>query len=748
MRRTVLRILITLAATLALSAGAPASAAPAGAAGTPPAAAASPAPVAAPRTARSVDVHLITGDQVLLSHERGKPRLTILLRTHIGIAGQYTTFSMGGDIYVFPGAARRYLGTVLDPSLFDVTQLARSASNGRLPVTVGLSRGAHVPGLTVTARTATSARGYLTARGRRAFGAALARQWRRDARTGRTTTSLFGGVRRIAVTGTAHPAAARPVVGAAPVVSGTATGVRPDFQQYTLVLKVRGPAGRPAGAGLIFLTNTDNPRKYQGLVVYQHGTAKVSLPAGHYTAMAELDRFHGLGVDSYLMFRDRFAVTHNKTRVGFDSRTATVRPSVTTPHPARVQSESFDWERRFRFASIDVGSELGLDSTVHVTPERTVARGALHWLTSYQLVGDPSDGSSYTYDLEFVSTGSVPADQRHVVTPSDVAEIDARYFTDAQTRESDFGRGATLPFEVVGLTLLWPTPTPLVRTEYISGPPDAAWQATLVAAPSDRDPFQGSVLDALRAYRPGTVERVDWLGGLLAPGLPAPAEYGCSFCRYEGELALAFTPYSDTDPSHDSSLDLLGPHQIATRFALFRNGRPIVREVNGTGAFVPVPAAAANYRAVVRSRRVIAGFATATYAQVVVTFRSSATSGKTAPKSLMCPCTVLPVVTATVPLPTGLDDTMPTGRSTVVFQVQHATGAADLPMKRVTFALSGTDGRGFTRVPVTALGGHRYQAVLTNPARWANHGVAVRITATDSAGNTLKETVDNAYYVA
>lgn len=679
-----------------------------------------------------MDVPLITGDRVVLGRSRGKPRLGVLLRTHDGIAGQYTTFSAGGDLYVFPGAARRYLGTVLDPSLFDVTKSARADLNGRLPVTVAVARGRHprVPGLTVTHRTATSERGYLTAKGRRAFGAALARQWQRDTRADRSGATLFGGVRRIAAPGV------------------TAALVHPHFQQYTLVIKVLNPAGRAAGSGVLALTNIDDPGKYFGFIFYRHGTAKVSVPGGHYSGVAELDRFNGRTVNSYFMFREGVAVTHNRARVVFDSRKATVRPSVRTPRPATLQTETLQWDRTFSNMDISIATEFGLGSTAHVMPVRSVTKGTLHWITSYHLTGAPTAGPAYTYDLMFAANGSIPADQSYTLAPGDVAEIDSRYFSDAQPRLAVFGRGAFLPYLFFSTTDLFTLQTPAVRTEYVSAPADAYWQSTLIAAPNDVDPFQGMAFDTARKYRNGSVQSVDWLGGLLAPGFPSAEDYGCGWCRTAGRLSLGFTPYSDTDPSHFGTFDLQRRHQVAARFALFRNGKVLFDKLNWTGATVRVPKAAANYRAVFKVRRGIAGFATATNAQVIVSFRSSATSGKPAPKGWCGSCSVLPVLRATVPLPTALDDTMPVGRSTVTFTVQHAEGAADPAIDRVTFAVSGNGGRSFIRVPVTALGSHQYQAVITNRPGWASHGIAVRITAADSAGGSLKETVDNAYYVA
>jgi hypothetical protein len=109
---------------------------------------------------------------------------------------------------------------------------------------------------------------------------------------------------------------------------------------------------------------------------------------------------------------------------------------------------------------------------------------------------------------------------------------------------------------------------------------------------------------------------------------------------------------------------------------------------------------------------------------------------------------VLPLLSAVVPLPTGLDGTMPLGSNSVTFEVRHVTGASDPAIGRVRFAVTGDGGRTYHQLPVTSLGGDQYQVTIDNPTSWANHGIGIQVKAADSAGGALTETVQNAYYVA
>jgi hypothetical protein len=711
--------------------------------------AAAKASAAAVASARRVTpVRLITGDEVLLGRSGNRPSVATKLRSRHGIAGQTTTIVRNGDVYVIPGAARRYLGTLLDPSLFDVTRLAQHTTSagptsaGRIPVALTVRRGARptVPGLTVVSRSRGSERGYLTARGSRAFGAALAAQWRADVHRNRTPRSLFGGVTGIAAPG------ARPA--------------RPQFQQYTLKIRVINPAGAPANDAFVSLTDVDDGRKFTNFLDVNHGLAKVSVPAGTYSGLAEYDTFTRSGVSSYLVPLEQISVTQNNAAMTFDTRTATSIPSVQTPRPAGLESEDLEWDRSTKHAELSVGDGFSTGSRVHVAPSGPATEGRLDWLVEWQLASNPgANGANtpYSYDLAFHDSDAVPADQTHTVTTQDLAQVQSRYYTDQQARLAYFGRGAAFPFQFFVETELVALQTPTARSEYVNTPAGARWSATLFAAPSDNDPFEGAVEDEDRAYQPGTSVAEDWLRGPLAPGMQEPVPGGsffCGYCRGPKQMSLFFAPFVDTTPGHAGSLDQLYPGLPVGHFALYRDGAKVYAHRNRTGGQFRVPTGQATYRAVVRTFRGFGGFATSTGASENVRFVSSAASGAARPPRWYCAaahpkaCTVLPLLTASVPLPTDLEGTMPLGSNTVTFTVRHLSGAADPTVKHVTFAVTGNEGRTFRSLPVTSLGANQYQVTIKNRPAWANHGVGIRVGAKDAAGGALTETVADAYFVA
>jgi hypothetical protein len=728
-RSTLLRSGISVAAITAVAA-ASAAALPAGAT---PTARATAAAQAAPARA----VHLITGDTALVTRQHGRPDVRVLLRSHRGIAGQVSTFAANGSVYVIPGAARRYLDSVLDPSLFDVTAASAHAPR-RMPVIVSVAHGSHavVPGLTVTSRSATGERGYFSPAGARKFGAALDAQWRRDTLAHRTPGRLFGGVTHMAVPGATSPA--------------------PEFQQYTLRIRVIAPSGKPADFAFVGLTDVENGLKFTNFVAVTHGLAKISVPAGTYSGIAEYDRVSKAGVASYLVPVENVPVTGKKAHMVFDTRTATTVPSVSVPRPAQVVDESLEWDRNVPHTSISYSADFGQGGSVHVAPSGEATTGKLNWVTGWHLAGTSTSGEHYSYDLAYDDTGAVPADQSRTVTSGDVAELDSAYYSDQQSRLYYFGRNAVFPFQFFIITDLLPLPAPDLRTEYVNQPAGATWEASVITGANEEDPFQGFVDDADRTYEPGSTQQVDWLRGPLAPGAsePTPAEkfFFCGYCRDGRELALFFDPFDDTTPGHSGTLDASRFAPPVARFALYRNGQLVKQRRNATGGTFRIAAGDAQFRFVVHTEREYAGFASSTSATVSESFTSSS-SDPAVPHTWECPgatktCHVLPLIVADVPLPTDLQDVMPQGQQTFTFQVRHVTGAADTALSGVGLALTADGGKTYTPASVTPLGGDSYQATIDDPPAWADHQVGLRITASDSAGTSFTETVQSAYVVA
>ncbi|MET8948597.1 hypothetical protein ABZX30_35030 [Streptomyces sp. NPDC004542] len=86
-------------------------------------------------------ITLVTGDQVTVSPGAGDAPGTVTVQGPDGEPTGARVLTVGGDTYVYPDSARRYLASgVLDDRLFDVTRLVADgyddASLGHLPLIV------------------------------------------------------------------------------------------------------------------------------------------------------------------------------------------------------------------------------------------------------------------------------------------------------------------------------------------------------------------------------------------------------------------------------------------------------------------------------------------------------------------------------------------------------------------------------------------------------------------------------------
>lgn len=683
-------------------------------------------------------VRLPTGDGVRIAQTGGTQRVSVVPAQRDGVTGQFERLAANGHQYVLPAEVRPLLG-VLDRSLFDVTALVSTGSSGRIPVTLTSARGAHfdVPGLTVTSRTATSARGYLAPSA--AFRDALVSAWRAAVRPGgRAPTSLFGGVTRLAA------------VGGAPAT------VTPHYPQVTLVIDVVNADGTPASGGLVGLINTDNSAKFVNFLFYDRGEARVSLPYGHYSAITDIPTFDQAGFTDRILPIADFEVTADMQHLRIDAADATARPTVSTPRPADVVTKAVEFDRASRVGG-SLGSSFLYDgiTDVLVAPTDDAQVGTLHWLSTWSLVHD-SATAPYSYDLSFLADGSVPADQANSVQPFQLATIDSRYYND-RARESEFVRTPIYPFQFAVFSLFLPLATPVARTEYVYGGSSAIWTASLIAAPTDTNPFGGFVDDDFRIYPQGAEFHAAWLRGPLAPKPPEQTSgdtfYNCPGCRSAHQLSVLLAPFVDTTPGHFGEVS--DPRDgRATHFALYRGNTVLASGPDLIGARVQVPTGSAQYRVHLAVDRSADHTRTSTATVTDLTFRSAAGEGAPLPSGWFCDaatsgsgCTVLPLLTAQVPLPTDLYDRLPVGDSSFVLTIAPFRGAGNATITSARVQTKVGSGA-YTNADLEPLGNGRYQVTLHNPASAAGQAVNLRVTAADDAGDAITQTTTAAYLVA
>jgi hypothetical protein len=753
--RTATRTLVLLLGVLGLAL---AGLTPAAAAPQPSRAAATPA-----ATQTTVAVALLTGDWVRLgTAPDGRQTATMLPRDRHGAAGSFRTERRNGDLYVFPTLVAPYLGRVLDPALFNVSQLARAGlttASSRLPLRLTYRAGAThhaVPGITVTRTQGDTVDGYLTPASAAAFGPALAAQVRADAAAHWPIGGIFAGLTGVRYAG---PAAAPPV--------------QPHFPMVTLRILVTGADGQPAPFGSLLVVNTDDVRKFNGFPFIVNGEARISLPTGHYSFF--VDTFDLVGdnfVDRIVNISD-YQLTRAQT-LTVDMRTATTQLAVHTPRPAAADAADLDWQRTdVNGLSFSLSFGFGAGFDVRVAPGQAARVGRLNFATGFHLSAPASEPVPYVYDLRFDSTGNaIPASLAYDVAPGDLATLNTRYHADGR-REAVSARLSFLPWQSFIFGTLLPVTAPGARTEFVNSPPDGSWLQDylgflLIDFSDIENPiviFAAELVDTFRQFPPGLERTVDFARPALGPGLDfdtglAPFPYLCPACRQGNSIGVFLTPVTDTVPGHFGLLDFpqvtpFGPVVSTTRFRLFQNGTLLDDETDVRGTTVSVPAAGASYRVLYDQTRTAPWYTQGTRSQSEWTFTSAQPAGRTAPANWDCAplpdgtlppgdCAVLPLLTVNYAAPVDLSGRIPAGTNHLGVTVAPTQGAPAAAVTAATVEVSFDDGASWATAPVTGNGPGQFDAVFTAPATGF---VSTRVHATDAAGNTVTQTVIRAYTV-
>lgn len=715
-----------LAVPLALSAAAAPAARPA------------PAPVVARRAAT---VTLITGDHVRLETVNGKTRVAT---QPVAGRGSLSTARLGKDVYVIPAQARPYLGRFIDRRLFDVTALSAAArADGRVPVRVSYTGTARpsVPGVTITSASGGAASGYVTRTSATAFGRALATQFKADAKAGfPARTTLFPGVTKVA--------ADRPGTGVA----------TPKFPMYTLKVKATGADGGIAPDSFGFLMNVEDGRKFANFVDFYQGEARVSVPAGTYSLIADSGDYDE-ATDTYtdrLVTINQYVVKGAGQTLTADFRKATGRAGqVVTPKPATVDDYVFEWNRtdaaEYGGISWDAGAGPGVE--LFVAPAGKATVGSLQVLQTWQ--ASHAGAAPYTYTLANATT-RIPQVLTKTWKASDLAERRSSYYTDGPTREAGFLRFPVYPWQFFVGGSYVPLNTPVARTEYVGANGNPVWGEQYVAdaAAWDDPGFWDS--NHWRTLPAGSHTSTAWARGPVAPGVPVqnqPANWGnyCWQCRTSRVLSTALAPGLDSSADHTAELFGAEDGIPVARFRFYKNDKLVADDDDFVGGVFDVPAAKAEYRAVLDVDRRLTGTLQSTRSHTEYGFTSASGQGRKLPADWFCDagdtgCRVLPVVTAKLALPTTLNGRLPAGRSTVTVKASRVQKASAGTIKSAGLEIR-VPGYGWETVKLKRTANGVYTGVIDN-TEFAGADVDVRLAAADTAGGSFTQTVLKAYTVA
>lgn len=718
---------------------------------------------------------LLNGDRVsIVRGPAGQPTVAIL-GTAAGLGGRLIHLSLGDSSYEIPVDALPYAGRGLDPSLFNVADLAALASagatgGGTLPLTMTY-HGARpaLPGVTIVKASAGTATGYLTAASARTFGAALLRQFLADhARDSYGTDGLFANGLTISLSGASRT----------PRTAGTPA--KPAYLMHTLTVHGTNLAGKPDTGDEVLVINADNATRYgagftlftQSVNGFFHGVAKYSLPAGHYWAFGIfLDpKKPSIGLAVRLPILSQFTVSGN-TSVRLSERTATSELTMTTPHPSVDIETTLQLVRTGAAGpatGIVTSATAGFPVFVSTVAKRPTA-GKFATYTSAQLTSPKSAAQPYFYNIAYHDRSGLVHSQRFTVTPASLATVTARYYADAPSGGAAMPVGLYPGQPVPGEAFAVNMPIPEQRTEYFTaGTPPVTWFDEFFQDSGTLDTGQ---TDSGRAFRPGEVTTENWneyplhtTTNVNASGARAGAAL-VSASRSGDTLTLDLSPFGDNDPGHNaagyvskfdgSQSPTSGSYEIDENGTKIASGNPL-KSLGETGGdlytHVKLAAGAGTMRLVLDATRTGKLYTLSTATHTVWTWRTASGAG-TVPAGWACrwslrtgptgrDCTPQPLMTLNYHV-AGLDltGTAPAEPQTVALHVGHMALTRGAKVTSVTAQVSFDEGK--TWQPATVTGsGSSYQATFTPPA---DSFVTLQVTASDAAGGQISETITRAY---
>jgi hypothetical protein len=693
-----------------------------------------PVAAAAPAVSR---VTLVTGDVVETEGQQSR-----IQAVNSGPGALFTTYTQGADRFVVPTSAMPYLGSTLDPSLFDVTKLAQQPG-GQIYVTMAYRPGSHpsaVPGIATTG----PGTGVLTGASERAFGTALTDEWRASGGLARTSGPL-AGVARIALAGTDTP---------------VAPAVQPDYDMRTLTLNVIDPPAFNGQGGDVSLMNVDSLRRYNSFTgVY--GTVKISVPAGHYAVMGEwagADNDVAAGMAEWAVSIPQFDVAGD-TRVTLDGRTATHELTVGTPRKATSIGNSFATIRTDALgiqSGLASANDTGHDVPLFLAPTQAkVTVGKFAYGIQDRLTSPAGFSHPYTYDLDFAGTGQIPAAQDYRVTRSNLATIHQTFGSAGAVDECPSaypaGGGAAPLQPCYGFT------SPTSNDEYVTAQRGLVWgdhaegYGTFIPGTSVVYATRDVSDKGWQAFSPGEIRTRDWFGQPDAPtGLSEnifAATTVCSACRTGNTLDLSLYPRGN-----DSVYGYLDAGTAETSsYSVYADGA-LVQQAAGSPsgdvqAHVALPGAARDYRIDYDVNRdpTLYPLSSSTRTE----WRVAARAARRLPSGWECDlastatnCSVLPLITVSYHLPANASGRLVRGTVTLG-RVGRPTGA-DPTAARVQVSFNGGGTWADARLTRDRFG--TFGVAFTVPAG-ATKG-DLRISAAGRDGSTLSQTVTNAFAVA
>ncbi|WP_405674542.1 S8 family serine peptidase [Streptomyces sp. NBC_01511] len=432
--------------------------------------------------------------------------------------------------------------------------------------------------------------------------------------------------------------------------------------------------------------------------------------------------------------RGKLAVVTNKE--GVDERALTEKAAAAGARGLMlVHSDDLGWTRwrpngeRWALPTVRIGAKAGAELLERVNKRSTTVR----------FTGTAR--SPYLYDVMQVSSQRIPDRVVHTVSERNSAIVRTSYADNGGSPWAAEQRFAWRPYQDAAWNqYVRHVPTGFERTEYVSAG-DTRWQHRVHhESPFDADwPLTIGMGNTPRSYQPGERTSEVWQGAVVRPSIPRGTT--TPSVREGNVLSLRIPEFTDSTSGHRSRLidgggGGIGQPGDAAAAVLYRDGKKIT-EAGGAWTDLTVPPGAADYRLDLRTSRVSPEWEFGTATETSWSFRSGA-ADKTA---------VLPLLQLDYDAPVDARNAVRPGRShSVGLTVRAQDGLAAPRGVSVEVEASYDDGARWERATVKSRGSNSFSAKIDGPDRQRGDAyVTLRVTAKDSAGNRVRQTVERAY---
>lgn len=489
-----------------------------------------------------------------------------------------------------------------------------------------------------------------------------------------------------------------------------------EIESYDVRLDHTGRNGKPATEYTTVAANLTTG-EFSTLAATPGG-GTLRLPKGRYALYSTIHE----GAVSTMLVQPVLDVRGPVTEA-VDARSA--KPvAVTVPErdaAATSINVSANWDDGFRYPGVQLSGAsfadvfFGRIGPAVTAPEFTATLGV-------GLARPGPDGtfrnSPYTYDLAYVRQGDMFTGLARKLSPKNLATVRTTYRSQSTTTTATRFHRASAPGGSGPIGSRTPVDLPFHGTEYYNTDGGITWTSTLVEG--DNSTLQESTFKAGRSYTQ------TWNAAPFGPTVAqAPALAPLGYAGRDGDtISVAALPLFGDAMGRPASRDDR-PMQIR----LLRDGKEIGTSDSPWAEFA-VPAAKAAYRLEATTTRG-APDTLSTSVSVAWTFTSAYTAS---PQRLP--------LTTVRPMPV-LDDTN-TARAgrimTIPVTLDRQADSKAAANRTLGVSASFDDGRTWVALPVL-----RNLALISHPRRAGF--VSLRLTATDTAGNTVTQTIQRAYRI-